>query len=930
MVATLIDLTNPDDALSYYEADEYYVGDAKAPSAWHGRGAAKLGLRGEVDPEAFAASLHGKLPDGTVLGTVRDGVREHKPGWDLTFSAPKSVSVAALVAGDRRLLDAHDRAVRVALDYAERHAATTRIREGKTTPRVATGNLAIAAFPHFTARETENLPDPQVHTHCVIINATCDDDGTWRSIESHPLYQLQKAIGAIYHQQLAAEVQRLGYAVTIGGENGLFELDAIAPEVRDAFANRSHQIEAALAARGQTRASATAAEKAVVALDTRSPKEAVDHQQLTGAWRDRAHELGFTEDVRRALVTEAEARAGQAMPGTPARMRIADREVAFAAAHVGERDAVFAAAILEREAGDAARGQVFPGDIVAAIARAERRQDLVIRAAPGMARGVVGYTTREAIATEERMLGLERAGRGTLDPLADHFDAANILARAEAVSARAGHTWTEGQRAATKALLLSTSSVVGIQGSAGTAKTTTVLRVHADAAKARGYAVRALAPTATAADELARAIGGEPMTVAKMLAAGPATPCGDGKPEIWIVDEASMLSARDGEALLAQAHAEGARVVLVGDVKQLGSVAAGRAFGQLQDAGMETPKLAEIVRQSNPDTKRAVEALLAGDAEAAFAALDNGGGEVIQHADHDVRRARLARDFARLSPKDRARTLVLDPTREGRQALTKAIRAELVRDGTLGERAMTVTVLESCGLTDAARARAASYRPGTVVIFRKGGEDGQPRRNTGYRVESVNAESGTVRLLDPEGKVLTWSPGDGSAANADAFAQVEQQFRTGDRIQFTRNNYEAKRLNGRTAEVVAIDPDEGILVVRSKNGKRQALDMANVADRHIRPGWVRTIHSAQGATCERVMAHLESFRSNVDANIAYVAVSRAKASAIIYTDDRDHLARAIEGRSSAKVGAIDETLMRKGATIAAPVPVRTAGIAIGL
>ncbi|GGE98096.1 hypothetical protein [Sphingomonas prati] len=294
-----------------------------------------------------------------------------------------------------------------------------------------------------------------------------------------------------------------------------------------------------------------------------------------------------------------------------------------------------------------------------------------------------------------------------------------------------------------------------------------------------------------------------------------------------------------------------------------------------------------------------------------------------------MRRARLARDFARLSPRDRARTLVLDPTREGRQALTDAIRAELVRDGTLGERAMVATVLESCGLTDAARTRAASYRPGTVVIFRKGAEDGAPRRNTGYRVGSIDAKAGTVRLLDPEGQTLTWFPGDGSAANADAFAEVQQQFRTGDKVQFTRNNYEAKRFNGRTAEVVAIDPDEGILVVRSKNGKRQALDMANVADRHIRPGWVRTIHSAQGAACERVTAHLELFRSNVDANIAYVAVSRAKASAIIYTDDRERLVGTIEGRSSAKVGAIDETLVRKGTTIAIPKPVKAMGVEIG-
>lgn len=158
---------------------------------------------------------------------------------------------------------------------------------------------------------------------------------------------------------------------------------------------------------------------------------------------------------------------------------------------------------------------------------------------------------------------------------------------------------------------------------------------------------------------------------------------------------------------------------------------------------------------------------------------------------------------------------------------------------------------------------------------------------------------------------------------------MPQELRTGDRIQFTRNNYAAKRLNGRTAEVLAIDAEEGLVVVGMKGGKRQTLDMHNVADRHIRPAWVSTIHAAQGATCDRVMAHLESFRRNVDANLAYVAVSRARKHAAIYTDDREQLASAIEGRDGAKVGAIDETLVRKGAAITIPVPVRVAGMAIG-
>jgi len=204
------------------------------------------------------------------------------------------------------------------------------------------------------------------------------------------------------------------------------------------------------------------------------------------------------------------------------------------------------------------------------------------------------------------------------------------------------------------------------------------------------------------------------------------------------------------------------------------------------------------------------------------------------------------------------------------------------------------------------------------------------RRDTAYRVDAIDPSANTLRLLDPANQAITWNPAQGGADQAEAYAEAPQEFRTGDRVQFTRNNHAAKRVNGRTAEVVAIDSDEGLLVVRNKTGKRRTLDMANVADRHIRPGWVQTIHAAQGATSDRVMAHLESFRSNVDARIAYVAISRAKTHAAIYTDDRVALVDAIEGRDGAKVGAIDETLARgKVAAIAIPAPVRVVGMTIG-
>lgn len=907
MVATLAVLTDPAAAASYYEADDYYTNDAKAPSRWHGRAADALGLEGEVDPETFAAMLEGKLTDGTLIGTTRHGAREHKLGWDMTFSAPKSVSTLGLVAGDRRLLDAHDRAVIAALDYAERHVSVTRVREGKSIEPVLTGNLTVATFPHFTARATEGQqPDPQLHTHSVILNMTQRDDGEWRSLESRDLYRMQKDIGAVYHMELAAEAKRLGYTVTIAADS-TFEIDSVPQHIRDAFSARAAQIEAALAERGQTRATASAAQKATVALDTRAPKEAVDHQHLAASWRSRADALGFGEDVRRGIVAQAEARAA-ARPtlGTRARMLAADQAVAFASQHISERDAVFSAAALERAAGDAARGHATNADIVAAIARAEHAEDLIIRSPRRMARGAVGYATREGVAIEQRMLAHEAQGRTRFAPLHDRIDAARIVATAELASAEHGHAWTEGQRAATKGLLMSSAATTGIQGSAGTAKTTTVLKEFARAARARGLSVRAIAPTATAAATLADAIRAEPMTVA-MLLTGTTDDIAQGR-EAWIVDEASMLSARDAEQVLARARQAGARLVLVGDVDQLGSVEAGRSFGQLQDAGMPTFVLDQIVRQTNAKTREAVEAMLAGDAAAAFEALDKGGGAVIEQPDTDTRVAIIARDFARLSPAERAGTLVLDPTREGRQRLTDAIRAALVRDGTLGDEAVTATVLEPRGLSRAEAKRATSYTPGDVVTFRKGAK-GKPRPGIDYRIEAVDAEAGTVRLVPERGKTHDWQPARWGGDHAEAFAEVEQEFRAGDRIQFTRNNYRAKRLNGATAMVVAIDPQGSSVLVEKDDGERQMLDLRHLADRHVRPGWVRTIHSAQGATADRVIAHLESFRANtVDTRAAYVAISRARSGASIYTDSRARLLDMLGLRDGAQVGAIDETI----------------------
>ncbi|WP_374141779.1 hypothetical protein [Sphingomonas sp.] len=166
-----------------------------------------------------------------------------------------------------------------------------------------------------------------------------------------------------------------------------------------------------------------------------------------------------------------------------------------------------------------------------------------------------------------------------------------------------------------------------------------------------------------------------------------------------------------------------------------------------------------------------------------------------------------------------------------------------------------------------------------------------------------------MSLVSPQGKKVAWSPARWGGDQAEAYTGVAAEFRTGDRLQFTRNNRAAARNTGDTAEVVAIDAEHSRVVVEKQDGTRQTLDMNRLADRHVRHGWVRTIHSFQGATCDHVMAHLESFRANtVDTRAAYVAISRAREGAAIYTDSRAKLTEALGLRDGAQVGAIDETM----------------------
>jgi conjugative relaxase-like TrwC/TraI family protein len=357
MVATISALSHASQAASYYEADvEYYAEGGLAPSAWQGAGARALDLTGEVDPQAFRALLEGKLPHGQQLGTMKEGVVQHRPGWDITMSAPKSVSIMAQVAGDRRLIEAHDRAVTSALAYAEQHCAATRIKESggidrSHVRREQTNAFTIASFRH----ETSRAQDPQLYTHNIIMNITRDAQGQWRSLEPRALYQLQKNIGAIYRQELAAEVKALGYAIETG-KDSLFEIQGVPASVIKSFSERAIQIE-----RGKSRASASAQEKQIASLDTRVAKENIAHSELITQWRLHADAQGFGMEQRLGLVAQAEQALAQpeyALIQEGMGILRCTQALRYAMETLAERQSVFSAAELEAHIGRAGLGHI--------------------------------------------------------------------------------------------------------------------------------------------------------------------------------------------------------------------------------------------------------------------------------------------------------------------------------------------------------------------------------------------------------------------------------------------------------------------------------------------------------------------------------------------------------------------------------------------
>lgn len=875
MVCSVSIIKSAGQAADYYsQADDYYRDQGHAPTAWQGRGAEALGLRGEVTPAQAEAILNGRLPDGD-----RVGGDDHRCGWDLTFSAPKSVSIAAYIYGDDRLVAAHDRAVSAALAYVEREVAATRIREDGQVKTEATGNIVAATYRHDVSRKCE----PDIHTHGVIANITQSADGQWRSLEARPLYRIQTEAGAVYRASLARDCERLGWDIekTQAGDHPSFELRAVSQAERGMWSTRSRQVERELEKMGLTRETATAEQKQIAALATRQSRADLDRDNLLSSWREQSRQAGHEPPE---LPQAREIDAGEYQ-------RRAESAVRQAVEHLGERESRYTERQIVSEARKIGMGSIDDQDIRAAVADLHRRGELVATTTrqynmiKGQREIQSGYTTREAQEIELRMLDTAGRAAGAVQPAmtAEASDAA-ICAQ----ETKTGFAFNDAQRAATQALLTGTDRIALIQGYAGTAKTTSVLAASAAALRQQGYEVVALAPTHSAAKTLGDSIGAESQTVAKFLNSRPAP---ETRPTIYIVDEMSMLSARDMDKLLSRT--QGGRLAGVGDVQQLGSVEAGAAFRQLQtDSGLKTQVLDKIVRQKNDQLEAAVYDALKGDVQSALNKID------VREIDTRASRVvAIASDYTSMSREDRDRTIIIAPGRDDRREINDAVREQLAARGELGELAQ-IQALDARDMTAVERRRAGSYNVGDQL---QAGRDYQSlglKRGDMARVVAVDVDRNRLTLETVTGQRKEIDPS--GVTKLSAFEQRDMQIAVGDRLVNRANTDNLK--NGAALRVEKIA--DGQIHVRDDAGKLHKL--AAGAMHQLDHGYAQTGHESQGRTCTRVLIHAESTRTNLQTQQnMYVALSRATDGAQVYTDDREALAAQIERESGQKESALE-------------------------
>jgi conjugative relaxase-like TrwC/TraI family protein len=857
------------------DRQNYWSRDPQVQSEWRGRLAHEWGLSGSVGAEEFARLSEGQHPESRAQLVQYQPARtyeneygkaitsvDHRAGWDATFSAPKSVSLTALVGGDERIRLAHRESVRVALGELERY---TQARIGNVHAPETTGKFIAAAFEHDTARPVDGYAAPQLHTHAVVFNMTERENGQTRALQERSLFQSQQYATSVYRSELAMRLQGLGYEIE-RGKHGQPEIRGYTQEYLDASSPRRAQIMSHLQEIGREGAGAAQ----VAAHRTRDSKEIHSPEEVLRRHRELAAQFGHQADHVVAQARE------HSLFQSSSPDKIEQQAVTYARNHVFERFAVQD----ERNILQAAIGRSMAQSTYEQVRhefaqRVHHGEFIAIGSVDGRAAPM--YTTAEMVRMEQEIITRMQSGnqRTYADPM--------LVSPSQRIAIEDHHTeLNPAQRQVVDDIFVSREKIVGLDGVAGTGKTTT-LAVIREGVEAEGYRVEGFAPTSRAAQKLAEA-GIETSTLQRHLARGEQPDTGEKR--LYILDESSLASTRQMHEFINRLHPKD-RVLLVGDTRQHEAVEAGRPFAQLQEAGMRTAKLEEIVRQKDPELKQAVEQLARGQVGAALENLDR-QRRVHEVKGYEERITAIAREYAK-SPES---TLVVSPDNHSRTDINQRIHAELQSRSLVSKDEHSIQMLvPRQEMTGADRSWAQQYQVNDILRYSRSSQETGIKKGEYTRVRSIDPQNNRLTVLRVDGSEATYDPR--RQMGVAVYREKEKAFSIGDRIQFTAPSHELKIANRELGTVESIATD-GTMRLKLDGGR--SIDYDPERHPHLDHGYAVTSYSSQGQTADRVLIHVDTelaAKDLLNSRMAYVSISRGRWDAQVFTNDREKLPQAL-------------------------------------
>ncbi len=862
-------------AQAYYRSElsaaenSYYTQGKQLQGQWHGRFAQELDLVGAVSEEHFDRMAQGQNPaTGQQWVGYRDTIRtqagkemEHRAGFDLTFNAPKTVSLIALPGHDDRVRTAHDASVKAALETGQEYMQA---RMGGDRAAQTTGKWAAALFEHDTARPEKGYPAPHLHTHVVLFNMTRTEDGQVRSMQPAEIFRIQSFMTSVYQNELAARLKSFGYELA-EGKNHAPEIKGFTKEYLDAESQRSQRIKLEMEERGLE--GRKAEEK--IAHSARDAKLHWTPEEVHAAHRAHQQEFGGQADK---LVAESLSRQGRFI-STEHATKSAAEAISFAKEKLSERTSVFDSYELYREALWHRQGSVQFEDIKKEVAtRIENTEMQAVSHVRSTAPGE-RFTTTETIGMERDLVRTIIATKET-KPQLEKWTAQDVAERFPQLN--------KGQQTAVQHITSSRDQFGAFQGFAGAGKTSTLRELNKTFAE-HGFEVRGLAPTSGAAKELAAA-GVEATTLQMHLTKQEQAT----KPRYYIVDESSLASTKQVYDLAAGLRKED-RVLFVGDTRQHQSVEAGRIFAELREAGMASTTLRQIVRQQDPKLLEAVTHLSEGRIGQAVRHLVE-QGRVHEVSNKNARYEAIAVDYV----KSEGKVLVVSPDNECRKLLNGKIREALQESGRLGTTQYSQDILVARhDLTKEDRKVAAAYHEGDVIKFHKANKTIGVAKGEYLDVRAVDANTNTLTVRTASGSIKSYQPD--RAYGVQVYERQRRQYAEGERVQLTAPWKEKGLANRQVGTLEYLDP-AGNAVMRLDDNHRVKFNLKQM--KHLDHGYAVTSYSAQGATVDKVIVQISTsdtrVRSLVDQRLAYVAISRARHDVQIYTDSIEQLPQALK------------------------------------